>query len=95
MGCSILDRDKNAKIVHIIPIITRANGEEITELGTGGGKGDLDQKEELESGGIGDVGKLMELCAASINDGQLLAKVLSLLQQTLVGEGKLDLGMQL
>ncbi len=95
MGCSVLDRDKNTKIVHIIPIITRANGEDIMELGAGGGKGDLDQKEELESGEMSDVGKLMELCAASINDGQLLAKVLSLLQQTLVGEGKLDLGVQL
>jgi hypothetical protein len=64
MGCSVLDRDTNARIVHIIPIVTRVNGEEIAELGAGGGKGDLDQKEELESGGMGDVGKLMELCAA-------------------------------
>lgn len=95
MGCSVLDRDTSAKIVHIIPIVTRANGEEIAELGTGGGKGDLDQKEELESGGMGDVKKLMELCAASINDEQLLAKVTTLLQQSLLGDGKLDLGMQL
>jgi hypothetical protein len=95
MGCSVLDRDTNARIVHIIPIVTRVNGEEIAELGAGGGKGDLDQKEELESGGMGDVGKLMELCAASINDGQLLAKVVAILQQTLLGEGKLNLGMQL
>ncbi|KAI4604653.1 hypothetical protein J4E80_010976 [Alternaria sp. BMP 0032] len=95
MGCSVLDRDTNAKIVHIIPIVTRANGEDIAELGAGGGKGDLDQKEELESGGMGEVKKLMELCAASINDKQLLEKVITLLQQTLLGDGKLDLGMQL
>ncbi|KAI4953698.1 hypothetical protein J4E91_002546 [Alternaria rosae] len=88
MGCSVLERDTNANIVHIIPIVTRANGEEIAELGAGGGKGDLDQKEELESGGMGDVKKLMELCAASINDEQLLAKVTTLFQQTLLGDAR-------
>jgi hypothetical protein len=35
IGCSVLDRDRNAKIVHIIPIVTRANGVEIAELGAG------------------------------------------------------------
>ncbi|KAL1794999.1 hypothetical protein ACET3X_006815 [Alternaria dauci] len=95
MGCSVLDGDMNAAIVHIIPIVTRADGVEIAEIGAGGGKGDLDQKEELESSGLGDVDKLMELCAASINDEHLLTKVLALLQQTLVGDGKLDLDMQL
>ncbi|KAG9188520.1 hypothetical protein G6011_02443 [Alternaria panax] len=95
MGCSALDGDMNAKIVHIIPIVTCADGFEVAELGAGGGKGDLDQKEELESGGMGDVRKSMELCAASIGDEKLLAKVLALLQQTLVGDGKLDLHMQL
>jgi hypothetical protein len=95
MGCSVLDRDRNAKIVHIIPIVTRANGVEIAELGAGGGKGDLDQREELESGGMGDVRRLMELCAASTTDERLLSKVLALLDQTLLADGKLDLGMQL
>jgi hypothetical protein len=95
MGCQVMDKDIQAKVVHIIPIITRANGAEIAELGAGGGKGDLDQKEELETGGVADVGKLMELCAASIDDDQLLTKVLVLLQYTLAQDGKLDLDMQL
>jgi hypothetical protein len=95
MGCRVMDNDLRAKVVHIIPIITRVNGVEIAELGAGGGKGDLDQKEELETGGVADVGKLMELCAAAINDEQVLAKVLALLQHTLAQDGKLDLDKQL
>ncbi|KAF1944625.1 hypothetical protein EJ02DRAFT_371044 [Clathrospora elynae] len=95
MGCQVMDRDAHAKTVHIIPIITRAEGVELSELGAGGGKGDLDQKEELETGGVAEMGKLMKLCAASIEDEQLLAKVLALLQQTLARDGKLGLDMQL
>ncbi|KAF2261108.1 hypothetical protein CC78DRAFT_619695 [Lojkania enalia] len=58
-------------VVHIIPIVTRANRTDIAELGAGGGKGDLDQKEELETGDVADLGKLMELCARDINDDQI------------------------
>ncbi|KAF9691930.1 hypothetical protein EKO04_010000 [Ascochyta lentis] len=96
MGCSIMDNDANAKIVHIVPIITRSNGTEIAELGAGGGKGDLDQKEELETGDVAGVGRLMELCAQHINDPDLLSKVLRLLQHALsTGSGSMDLGLQL
>jgi hypothetical protein len=95
MGCSVLDRDSNAEIIHIIPIVTRTDGVDIAELGAGGGKGDLDQKEELESGGVGGMDKLLELCAASIDDERLLAKVVALVRRTLIEDGKLDLDMQL
>jgi hypothetical protein len=96
MGCRVMDHDTNAKIVHIIPIITRSNGTEIAELGAGGGKGDLDQKEELETGDPAELGKIMELCAKTIKEENLLSKVLALLQQTLAaGEGRLDLDMHL
>jgi hypothetical protein len=81
MGCQVLDRDVQAEIVHIIPIVTRANGTEIAELGAGGGQGDLDQKESFEPGGTSDLAKLMELCAETIQDEQALSKVLALLQQ--------------
>ena len=90
-GCEVMDRDTHGKVVHISPIITRTNGAEIAELGAGGGKGDLNQKEELDTGGAVEVGKLMELCAASIGDEKMLGKVLALLQQALVEDGKLDL----
>jgi hypothetical protein len=96
MGCSVLDNDKDAKIVHIIPIITRSNDIEIAELGAGGGKGDLDHKEELETGDVTAMGRLMELCAQSINNPDLLSKVLKLLQQALnSGSGSMDFGLQL
>ncbi|KAF1851336.1 uncharacterized protein K460DRAFT_274407 [Cucurbitaria berberidis CBS 394.84] len=96
MGCRVIDCDKDAKTVHIIPIITRANGAEIAELGAGGGKGDLDKKEELDTGSTADVGKLLELCARFIEDEEALSKVSALLQQT-VNEGgnRLNLDMHL
>jgi hypothetical protein len=93
MGCSIMDQDTDAKIVHIIPIVTRIDGTEIAEIGAGGGKGDLDQKEELDTGDVGDVGKMMELCAKQITDEGLLSRVLALLQSSLDDrKGKLELG---
>lgn len=96
MGCSVLDKDTDAKIVHIIPIISRSNGIEIAELGAGGGKGDLDQKEELETGDVAAMGRLMELCAQSINEPELLSKVLKLLQYALTtGSASMDFGLQL
>jgi hypothetical protein len=96
MGCQVMDHDKKAKSVHIIPIITRANGVDIAELGAGGGKGDLDQKEALEMSGVVEIGKLMELCAATIKDAKLLSEVLALLHQTLArNDGKLDLDTHL
>jgi hypothetical protein len=96
MGCRILDGDAQTKIVHIIPIVTRVNGTEIAELGAGGGKGDLDQKEALEPCGARELDKLMNLCAETIQDEQVLSKVLELLKQTFDrSDGNLDLDMQL
>jgi hypothetical protein len=96
MGCRVIDHDKEAKVVHIIPIVTRSHGVEIAELGAGGGKGDMDQKEELETGDIATTSKLMELCAKNITNQELLSQVLALIQQSLIeGDGKLDLDMQL
>ena len=95
MGCNVMDQDANGRVVHITPIITRANVSEITELGVGGGKGDLDPKEELETSGSAEVGKLMELCTASISDETTLGKVFAILQQAFGEDGKLDLDMHL
>lgn len=96
MNCRVMENDSNAEIVHLIPIITRLNGTEIDELGAGGGKGDLDQKEELETGDLASVGRLMDLCTKAIPDEQLLSKVLALLQQTQSdGDNGLSVDMQL
>jgi hypothetical protein len=95
-GCRVMNNDKNSMIVHIIPIVTRTNGVELGELGAGGGKGDMDRKEEIETGDATAIGKLMEMCAKTIEDEQLLSKVLALLQQTLAyGGSNLDPDMQL
>lgn len=96
MGCPVMDQDTDAKIVSIVPIITRANGAEIAEIGAGGGKGDLDQKEELEAADVTIIGKLMELCANTLKDEDLLSKVLARLQEALEdGKGTVDLGQSL
>lgn len=96
IGCNVLDQDSGAKIVHIIPIISRSNGVELAELGAGGGKGDLDQKEELETGDLAVMGRLMELCAQSIESPDLLAEVLQLLQRTLsTDKATVDFGLHL
>jgi hypothetical protein len=96
MGCPVIDGDTAAKVVRIIPIITRSDGAEIAEIGAGGGKGDLDQKEELETGNAVEVGKLMELCAQTIEDAELLSKVLAILQRSLAdGTHHIELGQAL
>lgn len=93
MGCSVMESDTNADVVHIIPIITRSDGAEIPEIGAGGGKGDLDQKEELKTVDLANAGKLMELCAASIGNPDILANVLALLQRSINGDGRLEIDM--
>jgi hypothetical protein len=96
MGCPVVDRDTEARIVHIIPIVTRAGDTEIAELGAGGGKGDLDQKEELDTNDAVDVAKLMELCTKTIKAPDTLANVLALLNRTLdSGTGAIDLDMDM
>lgn len=93
MGCPVMDGNSYAKVVRIIPIVTRSNGAEIAEIGAGGGKGDLDQKEELDIADAIEVGKLMELCAEKIEDQEKLSKVLARLQRSLSdGTGNLELG---
>ncbi|KAF2017901.1 hypothetical protein BU24DRAFT_346117, partial [Aaosphaeria arxii CBS 175.79] len=92
MGCPIMDKDTDSNIVHIIPIISRTNGVEIAEVGAGGGKGDLDQREELDTSSVGDIDELKELCKREIDDEELLSRVLALLQDSLdARKGKLDL----
>jgi hypothetical protein len=96
MGCPVIDRDAHARVVHIMPIVTRSGDTEIAELGAGGGKGDLDQKEELDTNDAVDVGNLMELCTKVIKDPEVLSSVLALLQQTLDnGTSSIDLDMDL
>ena len=69
---------------------------EIAELGLGGGKGDLDQKEELEFGTVLDIEKIMETCKKDIQDQQLLSKVSDVLTNALKeGKSTIDLAVDL
>lgn len=47
-GCPVLEADETSELVHIKPIISRHAGQEISEMGLGGGQGDLDQRHELD-----------------------------------------------
>jgi DNA cross-link repair 1C protein len=57
-GCQTVN---NSNIVWIRPIITRIDGEDVNEMGIGGGGGDLQQQRELEIEDVEDVQKLMNL----------------------------------
>lgn len=60
--------------------MTRYNGIELSELGAGGGQGDLAQQHELEVWDSAVVAQLMGLCATQLQDQkQLLTKVLEVL----------------
>ncbi|KAK5171313.1 uncharacterized protein LTR77_004457 [Saxophila tyrrhenica] len=75
-SCEVWSKD----FVRITPIVTRHNGVEMAELGTGGGQGDLAQQHELEFLDPSSVGQLMALCATKLQgQPQLLASVLNLL----------------
>ncbi|KAF3002619.1 hypothetical protein E8E13_008881 [Curvularia kusanoi] len=96
MGCSVLDNDKDDKVVHIIPIISRSGGIDIAELGAGGGKGDLNLKEELELGDPADIQKLLDLCAPSIAGSGMMPKEIQQLQRALDEKSTtVDLELQL
>lgn len=73
-SCPVIE--ESSQVVSIIPIVTRlSNGVEIGELGAGGGKGDLNQIHELEINDPNAVGQLMQLCAAKLEDPELLSKI--------------------
>jgi hypothetical protein len=85
-------------VVHVIPLVTRVKGTnvEIAELGAGGGKGDLDQKEELETGNTADINRIIELCAKTIKDESVLSRLSSVLQEALKEHnGTIDLDVDL
>lgn len=76
-------------VVWITPIITRTNtGEDVAELGAGGGGGDLDQTHELELNDTAAVGRLITLCSTKIQDPHLLAKVINVVSAAMASETK-------
>lgn len=62
-GCEIF---KNRDVVRITPIIARHKGNEIAEVGAGGGQGDLNQTHSLELYDQGTIQQLLELCTKAV-----------------------------
>ncbi|KAI6375399.1 hypothetical protein MCOR25_002965 [Pyricularia grisea] len=58
----VQDAEAAGTIVHIEPIITRlAGGEEVAEMGIGGGGDDLEREAELDSFSLQDIGGLLQI----------------------------------
>ncbi|KAM3425757.1 hypothetical protein BST61_g7688 [Cercospora zeina] len=75
-GCPIFNND----FVRITPIISRHNGEEMAELGAGGGQGDLNQQHEVEIDDSNIFHKLMSLCVEKLHSRpELLSGVVQML----------------
>jgi hypothetical protein len=73
--------------VRITPIVTRYQGQEIAELGAGGGQSDLNQRHELQFWTSEEVGKLMAFCITKLEgQPQILAGVIELLASVISKE---------
>jgi DNA cross-link repair 1C protein len=72
---------RGSNVVEVFPIITRENGQDIRELGAGGGKGDLNQAQEIEMHDSEALQDLIKLCSATIQDKTTLEKVTTLVAQ--------------
>jgi hypothetical protein len=94
-GCPVLNGEK--KMIRIMPIVTRTtDGEEIQELGIGGGQGDLDQITELDMQSEAALNDLKMLCSAKIPAPETLESIYALLDASYKSrEGRVRLGLAL
>lgn len=54
---------QNGPVVRILPIIAHLpDGQDLAEIGVGGGGGDLERDAELDFLSLGDIGSLLEVC---------------------------------
>jgi len=80
---------RSDKTVIITPLVTRHKGVEYSEMGAGGGQGDLDQIHELELWDIAAVGSLIEFCSKKLHDKpELQQKVLAWLAKSVKQGGQ-------
>ncbi|CAK1356677.1 unnamed protein product [Cercospora beticola] len=83
-GCTVFNND----FVRITPIVSRHNGQEMAELGAGGGQGDLNQQHELEIDDSSIFQKLMSLCVEKLHSQpELLSGVVQMLTATTSARG--------
>ncbi|TID26943.1 beta-lactamase-like protein [Venturia nashicola] len=89
-GCAVVDHSPN--VVRIVPIITRmSNGDEMHEMGIGGGKGDLDHINELDISDSSTLVTLMHHCATRIANRDDLLRVNAFLLKTCQRSQRLEL----
>lgn len=94
-GCPMLVRPQKAHVVHIKPIISRHGNQDITEMGLGGGKGDLDQIHELYLGDASTLHQLTAMCTSKIKDKTLRDEVIQMLERRVSADDKrIDLDQQ-
>lgn len=89
-GCAVIDNNPN--VVRIVPIITRmSNGDEMHEMGIGGGKGDLDHVNELDISDSSTLVALMHHCATRIYNREDLLRVNAFLLKACQESQRLEL----
>lgn len=82
--CAVLGVDKsNHQSVHIVPLVTRTKeGREIIEAGVGGGRGDLDQAQEIDLSDLSTLKQFVGLCIELLktrDDSELHSNLIALL----------------
>ena len=83
LDCEVLAVENIGKVVHIIPIVSRHQNEDIEELGAGGGKGDLTQVHALDLSDQNAVAQFRRLCDESIEDKAAKASISEMLERIL------------
>ena len=83
------DSLKRSKSVMITPIITRSeNGEELLELGAGGGGGDLEPVHQVDLNDATSAIELIKLCSDLIHDTSARTRTLALITEALASDSK-------
>ena len=73
----------------ITPIITRSkDGEEVLELGAGGGGGDLEPVHQIDLNDATSAIELIKLCSESIHDKTARTRTLALITEALASDSK-------
>ena len=84
---TLCQRLESSPVVWITPIITRGlGGQEVVEMGAGGGGGDLEQVQEVEILDSSTALEFAKICSQKIVDRQVREKVLALVSEAVTSE---------
>ena len=83
------DMLRKSRSVMITPIITRSkDGEELLELGAGGGGGDLEPAHQVDLNDATSTIELIKLCSETIHDTNARTRTLALISKALASDSK-------